>query len=210
MKKIIDINIWERKEHFEWFQNFDEPFWGIVTEIDCTDAYLISKRLDIPFFHFYLHRSLKAENQVEDFKLRIENGQVVCYDRIHASATLNNANGLYAMSFIEYHKDVFLFSKALHSEEERVKKLKGLGVNSNTARLDTIHYSSVPWFKITGLTHARNYKYRDSVPKITFGKFEEINQKKIMNISINGHHGLMDGSHAGKYLKIFQELLNSE
>ncbi len=66
----------------------------------------------------------------------------------------------------------------------------------------------MPWFKITGLSHARNYKYKDSVPKITFGKFETIGNKKIMNISINGHHGLMDGSHVANYLNTFQDLLN--
>ena len=76
-------------------------------------------------------------------------------------------------------------------------------------RKDVIHYSSVPWFKFTGLTHARNFKYKDSVPKITFGKFDQIGNKKILNIAINGHHGLMDGYHVGKYLKTLQELLNS-
>lgn len=210
MKKIIDINNWERKEHFEWFKDFDEPFWGVVSEIDCTKAYERSKETGIPFFHFYLHKSLKAVNSLENFRLRIEDGQVVCYDKIHASATLNNVEGLYAMSFIKFYDDLEMFSSNAQIEEKRVRNLKGLGVDSNTARKDTIHYSSVPWFKITGLTHARNYKYKDSVPKITFGKYEEVNGKKIMNISINGHHGLMDGSHAGKFLKIFQELLNSE
>ena len=95
------------------------------------------------------------------------------------------------------------------SLEQRLQKINGLGVNNDTMRKDVIHYSSVPWFKITGLTHARNYKFKDSVPKITFGKFEEINGRKIMKISINGHHGLIDGYHAGKYLETFQELLNS-
>jgi len=209
MKKIIDYNKWERKEHFEWFKNFDEPFWGIVSEVDCSIAYDYSKKVGIPFYHNYLHKSLMAANLLEDFRLRIEDNQIVCFDKIHASATLNNKDGLYAMSFIEYHKDLEEFSKNIKKEAERVAKITGLGVNSDTARKDTIHYSSVPWYKITGLTHARNYKFEDSVPKITFGKFEQVGNKKIMNISINGHHGLIDGSHAGKYLNLFQQLLKA-
>lgn len=209
MKKIIDYNTWVRKEHFEWFKNFDEPFWGIVSEVDCSKAYDYSKKEGIPFYNNYLHKSLKAVNLLEDFRLRIENNQIVCYDKIHASATINNKDGLYAMSFIEYHNDLKEFSKNIKKEVERLSKITGLAVNSNTARKDTIHYSSVPWYKITGLTHARNYKFKDSVPKITFGKFEQVGNKKIMNISINGHHGLIDGSHAGKYLNLFQELLNT-
>ena len=209
MKKIIDYKNWNRKEHFEWFKTFDEPFWGVVSEVDCSIAYENTKKEGIPFFHNYLHKSLKAINMLEDFRLRIEDGKVVCYDTIHASATLNNADGLYAMSFIEYDEDLNQFADNLEAEISRVKQIKGLGVDSDTARKDTIHYSSVPWIKLTGLTHARNFKYKDSVPKITFGKCEEVNGKKIMNISINGHHGLIDGSHAGKYLQLFQELLNN-
>jgi chloramphenicol O-acetyltransferase type A len=209
MKKIIDFDTWIRKEHFEWFKNFDEPFWGIVSEVDCTQAYANAKEQQVSFYHYYLHKSLMAINLLEEFKLRIEGEQIVCYDKINASATLNNRDGLYAMSFIEYNEDLQGFCKNAKDEENRVSKITGLGLCSDTYRADVIHYSSVPWFKITGLTHARNYKFKDSVPKITFGKFEEINNKKIMNISINGHHGLIDGSHAGKYLKLFQDLLNS-
>jgi len=208
MKKNIDYTNWIRKEHYEWFKNFDEPFFGIVSEVDCSLAYQQSKIEEISFFHNYLHKSLKAVNLLENFRLRVENDQIVCFDKIHASATLTNGDGLYAMSFIEYHEDMEEFIKNIKQEEKRVKGIKGLGVNNDTARLDTIHYSSVPWFKITGLSHARNLKYKDSVPKITFGKCESVGNKKIMNISINAHHGLMDGSHVAEYLKLFQELLN--
>jgi chloramphenicol O-acetyltransferase type A len=210
MKKIIDIENWIRKEHFEWFKNFDEPFFGIVSELDCSIAYLKSKKENIPFYHSYLHKSLKAVNLLENFRLRIEDNKVVCYDKINASATINNADNLYAMSFIEYTDNLLDFSRKMRLEEERINKIRGLGVSENTMRKDVIHYSSVPWFKITGLSHARNYKFEDSVPKITFGKFEMVGNKKIMNISINGHHGLIDGSHVGIYLKTFQDLLNSE
>ena len=209
MKKIIEIDNWIRREHFNWFKNFDEPFWGIVSEIDCTKAYSQSKKEGISFYHYYLHKSLKAINLLDDFKLRIENDKIVSYDKIHASATLNNKDGLYAMSFIKYNDKLSEFIQNILKEEKRVSKIHGLGVNEDTKRADTIHYSSVPWFKITGLTHARNFKFQDSVPKITFGRFEEINGKKIMNIALNGHHGLVDGSHAAKYLELFQELLNS-
>lgn len=210
MKKVIDFENWNRKEHFEWFNTFDEPFFGIVSEVDCSIAYEKSKKENISFFHNYLHKSLVAVNLIKEFRYRIEDNNIVCFDKIHASATLNNMDNLYSMSFIEYHKNLIEFSKTVKIEAERVKNLKGLCVTSDTMRIDTIHYSSVPWFKFTGLTHARNFKYKDSVPKITFGKFDKIGSKKIMNIAINGHHGLIDGYHVGEYLKTFQELLNSE
>jgi len=209
MKTEINLENWERKEHFEWFKDFNEPFWGIVSEIDCTEAYEQAKELTIPFYHVYLHKSLKAINHTDGFRLRIENDKVYSYDTIHASVTLNNKDKLYSMSFIQYNEDLQQFSENAKEEEERIRKISGLGVNANTMRNDVIHYSSVPWFKFSGLTHARNYKFNDSVPKITFGKFEEIEEKKIMSIALNGHHGLIDGYHAGQYLKLLQQLMHA-
>jgi chloramphenicol O-acetyltransferase type A len=60
------------------------------------------------------------------------------------------------------------------------------------------------------VTHARNFKFNDSVPKITFGRFSQRNHKKIMPVSINVHHGLMDGYHVGQYLELFEQLINDK
>ena len=58
MKRILDQSTWNRKEHFDFFRKFDEPFFGIVTEIDCTKAYQISKEKKQSFFAYYLHLML--------------------------------------------------------------------------------------------------------------------------------------------------------
>ncbi|MCT4587216.1 MAG: CatA-like O-acetyltransferase [Carboxylicivirga sp.] len=39
MKKRLDVENWERKEHYKFFTKFEEPFWGVTTEIDCGMAY---------------------------------------------------------------------------------------------------------------------------------------------------------------------------
>ena len=49
MKTEIDISNWNRKEHFEFFSAFDEPFFGITTPIDCTIAMKKAKEIQIPF-----------------------------------------------------------------------------------------------------------------------------------------------------------------
>ena len=81
MYKEVDINSWNRKEHFEFFSKFDEPFFGVVTEIDCTKAYKTVKEKKLSFFAFYLHNSLNAINQIDEFKTRIKDGSVVLYDK---------------------------------------------------------------------------------------------------------------------------------
>ena len=93
--KIIDIEHWNRKEHFEFFSKYDNPYFGIVTEIDCTKAYEKAKKDKVSFFAYYLHKAIIAVNKVEEFKLRILNKEVVLYDKIHAGSTLAREDGTF-------------------------------------------------------------------------------------------------------------------
>ena len=59
MKQKIDITSWNRKEHFEFFSTFEEPFFSITTPIDMTIAYEKAKVKQIPFFVYYLNKLCK-------------------------------------------------------------------------------------------------------------------------------------------------------
>jgi len=39
VKKQLDIANWNRKEHFEFFRKFEEPFFGLTATVDWTKAY---------------------------------------------------------------------------------------------------------------------------------------------------------------------------
>ncbi len=206
----LDLQSWNRREHFEFFSNFDEPFFGIVSEVDCTKAYQFSKNKKRSFFAHYLHKSLTAVNEIAEFKYRILEDEVVVCEQVHAAATIARPDGTFAFSFAEFDSDFSNFQKRLKKEMEEVQNSTGLRLSENTQRLDAIHYSSFPWHKLTGLTHSRDFKTSDSVPKITFGKMYEQNNQLKLPVAINAHHGLMDGYHVAKYLELFQELLNSQ
>ena len=66
-------------------------------------------------------------------------------------------------------------------------------------------FSAVPWVNFTSVSHARNFAFRESCPKITFGK---LSQNKKMPVSIHAHHALVDGIHVGEFIKEFQRLMN--
>jgi chloramphenicol O-acetyltransferase type A len=206
--KIIDINTWKRKEHFNFFSQFDEPFFGIVSEVDCTKAFQFTENEDLSFFAYYLHKSLVAANNIDEFKYRIKDEKVVLFDKIDASPTIGREDGTFAFSFIKFNSDFNVFYKSLLKEMNKVKNSNGLRATNDSEILDVIHFSSIPWIKFTGLTHARNYKFVDSCPKITFGKTYYNNNKLLMPVSVNAHHGLVDGKHIGDYFELFQKLLN--
>ena len=39
MKTKINLDSWNRKEHFLFFKQMEEPFFGVTTTIDCTKAF---------------------------------------------------------------------------------------------------------------------------------------------------------------------------
>ena len=82
----IDISSWNRKEHFEFFNTFRRTFWYYnIYRYD----YCLRKGEKCKFlFVYYLHKTIAAINQVENFRYRIEENEVVLYDEIDASATI--------------------------------------------------------------------------------------------------------------------------
>ena len=63
MKKIIDLESWSRKEHFDFFNGMDNPFWGLVSTVDLSQAIKTVKSLNTSLYSFYLYQILKTLNQ---------------------------------------------------------------------------------------------------------------------------------------------------
>lgn len=210
MKTQLHLDSWNRKEHFHFFANMDESYFGIVVEVNVTKAYAKAKALGISFFQYYLYQSLKAANQVENFRYRIESENVFCYDAVHASATIGREDGTFGFSFIEYTDDFQTFIQNTNAEIVAVQQTSGLRFNEDARRIDCIHYSAIPWLRFTSLTHARSFAYRDSAPKISFGKYHREGDKMSLPVAIYVHHGLMDAYHVGQFVEKFQQLLDVE
>ena len=207
MKHPIDVTSWNRREHFHFFSAFEEPFFGLVAPVDCTRALAEARRLGVPFFLYYLHAAMRAVNQTEAFRYRIEDGQVYCYDRIHASATIGRPDHTFGFSVIEYHDELADFVAGATAEIAAVQASQGLRLSEQTGRTDLIHFSALPWVRFTGLSHARSFTHPDSCPKISVGQTYAEGATTLMPVSVNVHHGLADGYHVGQFLAAFQERL---
>lgn len=65
IEKIIDIATWNRREHYEHFSAFDDPFFGVTVQVDCTRTYQEAKAKGISFSLLVLHRITTAAAAVE-------------------------------------------------------------------------------------------------------------------------------------------------
>ena len=206
MKQKLDLNTWNRKEHFLFFKQMEEPFYGITTTIDCTKAYAKAKELGVSFFSYYLHKTLSAVNAIENFRYRIIEDEVYVFDVIDASATVMREDTTFGFSYMPYAENPNDFAQIVQTEIERIQTTTGVFTREYPENL--IHFSALPWINFTSLSHARSFSWPDSCPKISYGKLLDENGTKSMPISVHVHHGLVDGYHVGLFLDALQQLMN--
>jgi chloramphenicol O-acetyltransferase type A len=206
MKTRINITEWVRKDHYRFFSQFEEPFYGITVSIDCTAAWQNAQKNSISFFQYYLYQALKAANGIENFRYRIVDKEVYLFDRIDASPTVQRPDGSFGFAYIDYNEneDVFYANATQIIEAEKL----ATGLTPAVSGENVIHFSALPWLHFTAVSHARCFSFADSCPKITFGKIMDAAGKKTMPVAVHVHHALVDGYHVGLFMERFQELMN--
>ncbi|MGB0863122.1 MAG: CatA-like O-acetyltransferase [Saprospiraceae bacterium] len=208
--KYLDIENWNRREHFDFYRQFEEPFFGVTVNMDVTIAKIKAKELNTSFFLYYLHQSIKSINEIEAFRYRItEDNRVIVHDKIDAGSTVARADGTFGFGYFPFSKEYEVFEKTGKESIRYVRNSKGIMLSKPPSGLDDIiHYSVLKWIKFTSFSHARAFKVKDSIPKIMFGKTFQEGDKLLIPMSVHVHHALMDGFHLSQYIDRFQVLLN--
>ncbi|SDL80417.1 chloramphenicol O-acetyltransferase type A [Pedobacter steynii] len=204
-KSIIDITTWKRKDHYYFFKQFEQPFYGITTDLNCTEAYHYCKAYHIPFFLFYLYKSLKAVQQINELKYRMEQDQVFEYQQISGSVTVLRNDETFGFAYFDYHEDFTQFMKQTKIAIAAVKAEKGLHIRPELNSL--IHYTVLPGIKFSSMQHVQSTSVKDCIPKIAFGKLTFEHEQVLLPLSIHVHHSLCDGLHLAKYIACYQQEL---
>lgn len=202
-KEIIPIEGWEREETFRFFSTFTQPFFNVHTEADITPLYQYCKQHSLSISLAYMHASVQAARQVENFLLRIENGQVVRYSGLDLSTTILKDNKQIAFTHFPYHEKLEDFcaegARIIAAVKQSTKLFNG------HQGIDLLHMTTLPWFTFRGMEHAFSIGQEDpGVPKIGYGKLEMRGDQVYLPISIGLHHALADGYH----MHLFMEELN--
>jgi len=206
LEKHVDINSWKRKNQFYFFKNYDNPFYNICTDIEITKFYQYIKSKNLSFFLSNLFLSIKAANNIEEFRYRIKGSSVIIFEKINPSSTILNDDNTFKFCRFRYHQN---FNEYLSKAEITLKEAlhaKNM-LNPEPDKINVIHYSTIPWIRFNSISHARKYGNGDSIPKIVFGKFYKENSKIMLPVSIEVHHSLIDGYHVAEHFKLYQSYL---
>ena len=206
---ILDLESWKRRQHFEFFRHYERPWFNICADVDVTRLVSRCGEPDGPsFFLASLWLSLLAANEIEEMRYRLRGDEVVVYPVIDGGTTVLMPDETFAFAYFDFQPTFPPFAEAGARELERVKRGPG-GLDPKTDREDMIHYSVIPWVSFSSFSHARTWKGEHSVPKIVFGKHRREGDRRLLPVSVEVHHALVDGLHVGRFYRRFEELASS-
>lgn len=208
MTRQIDMATWSRREIFEAFSPYSNPFYVVSFNVDIRNLYDFCKRNGIGVYHAMIWCVTRAVNSVPAFRQRIVNGTVVEYDTTFPSYTfMKKGEDAFKICTISAEDDLMTFDRKARLAEESQTSLFG----SYDLPLEPLIYlSCLPWIETTCITNERNIDKDDCIPRISWGKFRKCPDGSIVqNISVDTNHRLVDGLHIGQMGQALQSIIDS-
>lgn len=201
--ELIDIDQWERKAHFNFYQTFQNPFYNLTADVDITHAVNYAKQKQLPVFLAYYHAAIQAINQIPALKVRMVDGELRKYNTIHIGSTFLNDDESFSFCAYEYDEDIESFYRKALIVIDEMRKYKV--EISEDPRPNLVYATIVPWVKFTSLQHPYKHAQEDLIPRLSFGKYYSIQDKIMIPFSAHIHHGIADGIHVGRLFQKFED-----
>lgn len=202
--QVIDRKTWKRNMHCQIFQDSLEPQYCISLELEITNFLNMVKGHNYSFTFAFIYAVCKCANEIEEFRYRFLDGEVVLYDIIHTSFSyLDEETELFKFVSVPMQENMETYIKAA---EEKVRKQKEYFAAPPAN--DEFSFSPLPWISYTHISHTISGNRENSIPLFDWGKFFEREGKVILPFSVQVHHSFVDGVHVGRFVEKLQDYLN--
>ena len=108
--KEIEIDTWNRKEHFAFFKSMAYPTYNICFDLDVTRAREFSKGNRLSFNLVMIHVSTSSLNGIDNFKYRLRGEKVILHDSLTPSyADIQKGSDLFKMVTVPFDNEISSF-----------------------------------------------------------------------------------------------------
>lgn len=202
--KIIDEKAWKRAMHCMIFRNSVEPAFCVTFELDITNFLNKIKVKKYSFTLAMVYAVCKCANQIEEFRYRFLDGNIVLFDKIDTAFTyLNKDTELFKVVNVPMYDTMEEYVE-LAAKTAKEQKEYFTGPLGN----DVFQCSPMPWITYTHISHTNSGKKDNATPLFDWGKYFERNGRIIMPISVQAHHSFVDGIHVGKFADMLQKYMD--
>ena len=204
--RYLDLDKLKRKDLFNFYRKLDYPHFSVCAEVDLAKAYEWARAKDRSVFTTILYITSWAANSIPEMRQRIRDNEIVEHDYVHPSFTVLNRENVFGFCEVTFSKDAPGFFRQTRERIEQARQEPVL--LDSPGRDDYLYVSSMPWTRFTSVSHPIHMSPPDSVPRITWGKYQLDNGKMALPLSIQAHHALADGYHAGRFFELVQEAMD--
>lgn len=202
--QIIDEKNWKRAMHCQVFRNSVEPAFCVTLELDITDFLWKVRENHDSLTLSLVYAVSRCANEIEEFRYRFVDGNVVLYDRINTAFTwLNRETELFKVVNVPMQDTMEEYVRTA-SEAAEAQKEYFTGPLGN----DVFQFSPFPWVSYTHISHTNSGKKDNATPLFDWGKYFEREGRIILPFSVQAHHSFVDGIHIGKLIDLLQNYLN--
>lgn len=202
--KIIDEKAWKRAMHCMIFRNSVEPAFCVTFELDITNFLNKIKVKKYSFTLAMVYAVCKCANQIEEFRYRFLDGNIVLFDKIDTAFTyLNKDTELFKVVNVPMYDTMEEYVE-LAAKTAKEQKEYFTGPLGN----DVFQCSPMPWITYTHISHTNSGKKDNATPLFDWGKYFERNGRIIIPISVQAHHSFVDGIHVGKFADMLQKYMD--
>ncbi len=204
MSGLIDLKTWKRRDHYQLFRRYKQPFFSVTVDVDVTGIWnRCQKPAAASFFLTSVFLMLRAVNDVEAFRLRLRPRGVWRHDRVALGPTIRRPDETFGFARFEPADSLDEFvtlSTAATAKAMNVRRLEPSKPSD-----DVVYHSVLPWFRFTAYTNAM--PGNDSIPRIVFGRAIRDGRRMCMPVAVEVHHALVDGLDVGRFFERFNEEL---
>lgn len=204
MKKIIDMETYPRKSHFEYFSSLAYPYVGFTANVDVTNPIRFAKEHGGSSFLAVLYVAVKAANAVPELRQRIVDGKIVEFDYCNSGHTVALPDKTFCNCYTESRMSIEEFFVDAKARQAEAMKHPGF-VNPDEDETGLMFVSCIPWLAFTQCIQPAPIP-ADTNPRIVFGKYIKEGERTLMPLHIQCNHALVDGYHLSEFYRIFQEL----
>ena len=200
----IDEKNWKRAMHCQVFRNSVEPAFCVTFELDITNFLKKLREQKYSFTVAMVYGVSVCANQIEEFRYRFVDGDIVLYDQIDTAFTyLNKETELFKVVNVPLTESLEEYVElAAKTAEEQQEYFTGPLGN------DVFQFSPIPWVTYTHISHTNSGKKDNATPLFDWGKYFQRDGRTLLPFSVQAHHSFVDGLHIGKLADTLQAYLD--
>ena len=200
----IDMDTWPRAAHCRMFSDSLLPSYCVTLEPDITNFLAQTRAQGLSFTLAMTYAACFCANQIEAFRYRFLDGEVVLFDHADTAFTwLNPETELFKLVRVPLAGSLADYV----ARAEQTARAQQVYFDGPLGE-DAFRCSAMPWVRYTHVSHTESGRKGEAMPLFNWGKYFTRHGRTLLPFSIQAHHSFVDGIHVGRMVDCLQTYLD--